>query len=319
MKSKNFDKENVVKSEQQAPKHLPQTTSHSPLRKWLREPLIHFFVLGLVVFGLHGVLEKKPEAADDPFLVEVTSADIEWFRTMWSKRMGREPTVEELRGTVNQLIGEQILSREAVSIGLDEGDMVVRRRLAQKMDFLFKDLSEITEPSDGELQAYLQEKRSTYEIQARVTFTHIYFNTDKRGEKGAAEAVRRLVEKLDASKGVPPEVSAQGDQFLLQSSYSDLALLDIRSEFGTQFAKAVGEQETQTWQGPVVSGYGLHAVYVHERSDAKLPDFSDVKEKLRADWMAEKAREITRKAYEKLRERYRVLLEGMPYDLDMSG
>jgi hypothetical protein len=152
-----------------------------------------------------------------------------------------------------------------------------------------------------------------------VTFTHVYFNTDKRGEKEAADAVRRLVEKLSASKGVSQEVSAQGDPFLLPSSYSDWALLDIRSEFGTQFAKAVGEQEPQTWQGPIASGYGLHAVYVHEHSDAKLPDFSELKETLKADWMAEKQREIARKAYEKLRERYRVLLEGMPYDLDMSG
>lgn len=85
------------------------------------------FVLGLVVFGLHAVFEPKPEAADDPFLVEVSSADIEWFRTMWTKRIGREPTVEELRGQVNQLIREQVLSREAVSIGLDVEDTVVRR------------------------------------------------------------------------------------------------------------------------------------------------------------------------------------------------
>ncbi len=185
MKIKNFDKENVGKRERQAPNHLPQATAHSPLRKWLREPLIHFFVLGLVVFGLRGVLEKQPEAADDPFLVEVSSADIEWFRTMWSKRMGREPTVRELRGQLNQLIREQVLSREAVSMGLDEGDTVVRRRLAQKMGFLLKDLSDIGEPSDGELQAYLQEKRSTYEIPPRVTFTHVYFYADKRGEEGA--------------------------------------------------------------------------------------------------------------------------------------
>ena len=118
-------------------------------RIW-KEPVIHFFVLGLVVFGLYAVMEKKPEAAADPFLVEVTSADIEWFRTMWTKRMGREPTVEEMRGMVNQMIREQVLSREAVSLGLDEGDTVVRRRLAQKMDFLFQDLSEITEPTDSE-------------------------------------------------------------------------------------------------------------------------------------------------------------------------
>lgn len=299
-------------------KSLKEAERLEAFRAW-KEPLIHFFVLGLVVFGLHAVFEPKPEAADDPFLVEVTSADIEWFRTMWSKRMGREPTVEELRGTVNQLIREQILSREAVSIGLDEGDMVVRRRLAQKMDFLFKDLSDITEPSDGELQAYLQEKHSTYEIPARVTFTHVYFNTDKRGEEGATEEVRLLVEKLNARKGIPPEVSAQGDPFLLQSVYSNKTLVEIRGEFGTHFTKTVWEQEPRKWQGPISSGYGLHAVYVNERTNAKLPDFSDVKEKLKADWMAERQREIARKVYEKLRGRYQILVEGMPYDMDMSG
>jgi hypothetical protein len=280
---------NHIKSD--SPKRKSKKTEvRRSLRIW-REPLIHFFVLGLVVFGLYAVFEKKPEAADDPFLVEVSSADIEWLRTMWSKRMGRDPTVEELRGQVNQIIREQILSREAVSMGLDEGDMVVRRRLAQKMDFLFRDLSDITEPSDGELQAYLQEKSATYEIPARMTFTHVYFK----------------------------EASVLGDPFLLPSRYSNKSLVEIRGEFGPQFAKTVWEQEPHTWQGPVVSGYGLHAVYVHERSDAKLPDLNGLKARLRADWMAERQREIARIAYEKLRMRYRVLLEGMPYDLDMGG
>jgi hypothetical protein len=286
--------------------------------KWFREPLIHFFVLGLVIFGLFSVLEEKPEPAEDPYLVEVSSADIEWFRTMWRKRMGREPTVEEMRGQVNQLIREQILSREAVSMGLDD-DIAVRRRLAQKMDFLFKDLSDITEPSDDELQAYLQEKRSTYEIPGQLTFTHVYFNTDKRGEKEAAEAVRQLVKKLNSNKGVPTDVSVMGDPFLLPSRYSDKSLVEIRGEFGHEFAETVRDQKSGTWQGPVASGYGLHAVYVHERSDAELPDFNDIKERIKEDWISEKQRELARKAYEKLRKRYQVLLEGMPYDLDIKG
>jgi hypothetical protein len=274
----------------------------------------------LAIFGLHAVLDGKPEAvADDPYLIEVTSADIDWMRTMWSKRMGREPTVQDLRGQVNQLIREQVLSREAVSMGLDEGDMVVRRRLAQKMDFLFRDLSDITEPSDSDLRAYLQEKRSVYEIPARVTFTHVYFNADKRGKEGAAEAVRLLIIRLNAKKGVPSNAPGLGDPFLLQHSYSNKTQVEIRGEFGPQFAKMVWEQEPLTWQGPIASGYGLHAVYVHEHSDAKLPAFSEIKERLKADWMAERQREIARKAYEKLRTRYRVLLEGMPYELDMSG
>lgn len=299
-------------------KNLKAAKRRGTFRKWLREPLLHFFVLGLVIFGLHSVFEPKPEVADDLFLVEVSSADIEWFRTMWSKRMGREPTVKELRGQLHQLIREQVLSREAVSMGLDEGDMVVRRRLAQKVDFLFKDLSDITEPTDNDLQAYLQEKRSTYEIPRLVSFTHIYFNTDKRGEEGAAEAARSLVERLNTSTGVPLNVAALGDPFLLQSNYSNETVAKIRGEFGPLFAKTIWKQNPRTWQGPVASGYGLHAVYVQERFDAKLPEFSDLKERLKADWMAEKVREIARQAYEKLRGRYQVLVEGMPYNLDIG-
>jgi hypothetical protein len=237
---------------------------------------------------------------------------------MWSKRMGREPTVEELRGQVNQLIREQVLSREAVSMGLDEGDMVVRRRLAQKMDFLFKDLSDIVEPQEGELRAYLQGNRDAYEIPEKVTFTHIYFNADERGKEETVEAVRRLVERLNAKEGVPPDVSGLGDPFLLQSRYSDKTFMEVRQEFGAQFAEKIWELGPLTWQGPVPSGYGLHAVYLRERSDATLPDFGDLKERLKADWMAERQRETARKAYGELRGRYRVLLEGLPYDLDME-
>ena len=233
--------------------------------------------------------------------------------------MGREPTVDELRGQVNQLIREQILSREAVSMGLDEGDAVVRRRLSQKMDFLFKDLSDIKEPTDSDLKAYLKERQSTYKTPGKVSFTHIYFNTDKRGAEGAAKAVRLLVENLNAKDDVPSNVATLGDPFLLQPSYSNKALPDIRGEFGPRFAEAIWEQETRTWQGPVASGYGMHAVYVYERFDANIPDFSHLKERLRADWMATRQREIARKAYKKLRARYRVLVEGMPYDMDMSG
>jgi len=116
-----------------SPRKEPLKSKNLNFWRFWREPLIHFFTLGLAVFGLHAALDQKPETAvDNPYLVEVSSADIEWMRIIFTKRMGREPTVQDLRGQVNQLIREQILSREAVAMGLDEGDMVVRRRLAQK-------------------------------------------------------------------------------------------------------------------------------------------------------------------------------------------
>jgi hypothetical protein len=284
-----------------------------------REPLIHFFVLGLVVFGLRGVLEQRADSAEDPFLVEVSSADIDWFRTMWRKRMGREPTVEELRGQVNQLIREEILRREAVAIGLDEGDMVVRRRLAQRMDFLFRDLSETAGPSDDELRDYLDDKRETYEIPGRISFTHVYFNPERRGDEEAAEAARALAERLNADPSAGQDTSGLGDAFLLPSSYEGQSVVRLRGEFGPRFAEAVWEQELGTWQGPVLSGYGWHTVYVHGRSEAELPEFSTLKDRLTADWLADRERELAGEVYDRLRQRYRVLVEGMPYDMDRGG
>lgn len=284
---------------------------------WLKDPLIHFFVLGLVVFGLYSVAERKKEPAENPLLVAVTSAEIEWYRTMWSKQMGRQPTIEELRGQVNQLIREQILSREAVSMGLDDGDTVVRRRLAQKMDFLFKDLSGMREPTENELRAFLKENPGNYETPGRMSFTQVYFSTDKRGDQEAVEAAEQLVERLNREKNVPKDVSALGDPFLLQPVYSNKTMSDIRREFGRVFAENAWNLALGTWQGPLRSGYGMHAVYVHERLDAALPGFDELKDALTADWMAEKQRALAGRAYEKLRRQYQVLVEGMPYDLDI--
>ena len=291
---------------------------YSPL-KWIRDPVIHFFILGLVIFGLHAMLDKDPEPVNDPLLIEVTSADIEWFRTMWTKRMGREPTVQEMRGQVNQLIREQVLSREAVSLGLDKGDTVVRRRLAQKMDFLFNDLSAIPEPTDDELRTYFRKNRSNYEIPGRMTFTHVFFNADKRGNRGATEAVGRLIDRWSAVQEGEWELQRAGDAFLLRSHYADRTAAEIRRDFGPRFAEAVWDQKTGVWQGPVISGFGLHAVYVHERIPSRNPDFDELKERLRVDWIADQQREATRKTYEQVRKRYRVLLEGMPYEMDIKS
>jgi hypothetical protein len=286
------------------------------MRNGLKEPLIHFFVLGLVVFGLHSVLEKEPERADDPYLVEVSSADLEWFRTLWKKRMGREPTLEELRGQVNQVVRETILEREAVAMGLDRGDVVVRRRLAQKMEFLFKDLSGLAAPSDEDLRKYLERNRSRYEIPARVSFVQVFFNTDKRGAEGAERAVKTFLESAEAWDGNPSAAHQLGDASMLPTRCEKCDALETQGRFGTAFAETVKTLSPGSWHGPVVSGYGLHAVYVQDRSEARLPDLDEIRQQLQSDWVSEKQRANTQRAYRELRSQYRVLLEGMPYALD---
>ena len=320
MKDKKPDKKTGVMPERPSPnhsspatRHSPPATSPSPLLKFLREPLIHFFVLGLAVIGLHAVLDRKPKAIeDDPYLVEITSADIEWMRTMFNKQMGREPTVRDLRGGVNQLIREQILSREAVAMGFDKGDIVVRRRLAQKMAFLFKDLSSMTEPAVDDLKNYYTENRSKYEIPSRITFTQVYFNIDSRGVDGAKEAAQAFIKEGDN----PSKAPTLGDATILSPDCAQCDAREIRDRFGAAFAEAVKNLTAGAWHGPVRSTYGFHAVYVHERRDARLPDFRDIIDKVRNDRMFEKQEETTRRVYGEIRSRYRVLVEGLPYDID---
>ena len=296
-------------------KKLPEANNQRFQRFW-REPLIHFFILGLSVFGLHAVLDRKPEAiVNDPYLVEVSSADIEWLRNIFTKQMGREPTVRDLRGQVNQLIREQILSREAVAMGLDEGDIVVRRRLAQKMEFLFKDLSAMTEPTEDELRKYFFENRWKYEIPPQVTFTQVYFSVENRGVKGAKQAAQALIKE----DGDPNKVSTLGDASILSPGCRQCGEKEIRNRFGTDFAEAVKNLKPGSWNGPVKSAYGFHAVYINERQDTKLPKFRDIIDRIKNDWMSAKREEYTRRVYGEIRSRYRVLVEGLPYDFDLKG
>jgi parvulin-like peptidyl-prolyl isomerase len=281
-----------------------------------REPLIHFFVLGLALFGLHAVLDRRPEAAaDDPYLVEISSADIEWMQTMFTKQMGRQPTGRDLRGRVNQLIREQVLSREAVAMGIDKGDAVVRRRLAQKMEFLFKDLAAMSEPTADELQRFFAANRQKYEIPAQVTFAQVFFSGERRGGEGAGQAVQALIDENPD----PDDMAPSGDASILPLGCSQCSQQEIANRFGTAFGQAMLSLEPGAWQGPVRSPYGYHAVYIRERREARLPSFAQVEEQVKNDWLFAKQEENTRKVYGKIRSRYRVLVEGLPYDLDAEG
>ena len=296
-------------------KKLPKTNDQKSLR-FLREPLIHFFVLGLAVFGLHVVLDRKPETiVDDPYLVEVSSADIEWMWTLFNKKMGREPTRQDLRDQVNQLIREQILSREAVAMGLDEGDIVVRRRLVQKVEFLFKDLSAVTEPTEDDLRNYYAKNRPKYEMPPQVTFSQAYFSIDSRGVDGAKQAAQALTKEGHD----PSKASTLGDASMLPPECAKCGTREIINRFGKDFAKAVKNLEPGSWYGPIRSAYGFHAVYIYARQEAILPKLENIIDRVRNDWMFENQEENARRVYGEIRSRYRVLLEGLPYDLDVKG
>jgi hypothetical protein len=281
--------------------------------RWLRNPLLHFFVLGAAIFGLHATLNMEAKSKDkNPWLVEVTSADIKWLRTTWSKRMQREPTAQELQNMIDGFIREEILYREAVAMGLEERDSIIRRRLAQKMEFMFKDLAEINPPTDLELQNYLAEHSEKYIIPARVSYTHVYFNVERRGEKAEMD-IKKVLEELKAGNRKTSEALRLGDPFLLRSYYPMQSLDETAREFGKLFAQGLSPLSAGQWHGPLESAYGIHLVYIYEKVDSRSPNLEEVREKVQIDLLSARKREMNQKAYHAIRSRYKLLVEGLPY------
>ena len=285
-------------------------------RSLFKEPLIYFFLLGIVVFGLHAYLNTASND-NDRFQVEITSSDVDWLRTRWTKQMSREPTDRELQGLIDSLIREEILYREAVAMGLDEKDSVIRRRLSQKMDFLFKDLADLQQPTDEQLNDYFLENQERYRIDAEFSFTHVFFSADKRPQTADADAAA-VLDQFRTENITLDEAASFGDSIMLPMSYERKSSDQIAKILGNQFSQSIQSLETNQWAGPIQSSYGWHLVYIHEQKDSTLPDFEQVRSKIQTDYLAEHRTAINQQAYDKIASRYFIFVENLPYELQRN-
>jgi len=275
--------------------------------KLLREPLLHFLFIGAAIYLLYGAFaEPVPEETDKTIVV--SAGEIEWMQTAWQKRWNRPPTAAEFDGLMQQYIKETVLYREALTMGLNKHDMVIRRRLAQKLEFLAKDLVALTPPTDEELQTYFDTHQDRYQEPARYTFTQVFIDPDKRGDATLddAEAIKTtLIAQGDAIENA----GALGDDFMLQNYYPEKEQAEIQKLFGSGFAESLIELSPGQWHGPVLSGYGTHLVYVSNVTEPPPPVFAEVRERVVQDWTTEKGEELNEKFYANLRDRYTVVIE----------
>jgi parvulin-like peptidyl-prolyl isomerase len=194
-------------------------------------------------------------------------------------------------------------------MGLDKDDTVTRRRMAQRLEFLTSDLVRLAEPAEGELEQYLQDNIAQFQSPDQITFIQVFFNPDQRDETTLDDAARVLAQ-LQAA-GVPDPVRLEaGDSLMLQSYYQSVSELEVRKQLGGGFASAVMELEPGTWHGPVLSGYGVHLVYVFERLEAPPPDFTEVRPLVLQAWQAEQIRSFNEKFYDGLKSRYEIVIEN---------
>src|SRR5687767_12866405 len=235
------------------------------MKPLLKDPLLHFLLLGAALFAVAAWRTDRRAAPDalEPHRIEVSAATIDGLRATWQRQYHRAPGVDELRGLVNDHVREQVLYREALALGLDRNDGIVRRRLAQKMEFLSADIMEPAAPDDAQLQRYFDQHADRYAQPARLSFRHVYFSHAKRGP-GAADDARGALVAL-AQPGASDE--AFGDAFVGEFEFSDRSDREIGNTFGKEFASDVATLPVGQWAGPVTSTYGVHLVRVSARGE----------------------------------------------------
>ena len=275
--------------------------------KLFREPLFHFLILGAVIFVAHGAITRHQ--TDKPGEIVVTQGAVENLVTGFTRTWQRPPTEDELRGLVSDYIREEAAYREALALGLDRDDMIVRRRLQQKLEFLSDDLATRVQPSDADLQSFLQAHKATFQSEPLLSFRQIYFNPQLHGvnlHRDVARVLHRL--RTTGSHKSEIEIDA-GDPFLLQQNFDNVPPAELKNTFGEKFASAISALPVGSWQGPIDSGYGAHLVYVAKSTPSRLPDLVEVREQVRRDYLDARRREATDKFYSALLHRYNVRIE----------
>jgi hypothetical protein len=276
--------------------------------KLLRDTLSVFLLIGGGIFLLYAKLNPE-EASEETNRIEVTSDIQNMLISEWSARWNRPPTPEEFKGLLDSHVREELLFREATKLGLDQSDTIIRRRLAQKMEFLTADIADLEEVSDESLQTFYEENAEDYQIPTELGFRQIFFSTDER-EDAAADAKALLPSLNDGSLSFDDAVE-QSDRTLLSPEFSTSELPLIGRQFGTEFIDAIGEQQPGEWFGPVKSGYGIHLVKILERKEGHLPELDTIREDVLNDYRYEQREKINEQMQESLLEQYDVVIDEL--------
>jgi peptidyl-prolyl cis-trans isomerase C len=275
-------------------------------RGLLREPLLYFLLTGALIFAAYELLNPPTNRTDQANRIVLTENDLRQLVVQWLAQGRPPPTRDEMRALVEDRVSEEILFREAVALGLDKDDEIIKRRLAQKMNFLAEDIAALQEPGDAELRAWFAQNSSRFALPPRASFHHLYFSSD-RGS-GAQNAAATALLRIAGKSADPPAVAAAADPFMFQDYYAERTPDQISREFGPDFAKAVFRLKPGAWKGPIQSGYGWHLVFVDAIEPSRAPPFEEVEPDVKSAWLDQKQAEIKRTAFEAMRARYTVVV-----------
>jgi len=275
------------------------------MKRLIREPFLHFLLLGALIFIAHRFLSKRID--DGPGRIVITQGQIRSMVIGFSRTWQRPPTREELEGLIRDRVREEVYSREAIAMGFDRDDPIIRRRLQQKLAFVTDDVAAVAEPTNAELADYLKTHAASFGVDRRVTFSQVYLDPNKRGEHLAGDANQLLAQLRQQGRGA--DLSSLGDPFLLEHRFLATPDTEIAKQFGEKFVTKLGDVPVGQWFGPVESGYGMHLVFVEERTAGRLPELAEVRDAVSRDWTNERRLELNEKFFQGLLKHYEIVVE----------
>lgn len=269
-------------------------------RSLWRQPLLHFLLAGAAIFALNAV-RGTPDSATSNRIV-VTVAQVERIAGLWQRTWGRAPSEAELQALVRDHIREEVYYREALKLGLDVNDTVIRRRLRQKMEFLTTDDVAAAAPDDTALQAFYEQNAERYRKSPVFDFTQVYFSLEDAADVRTRQALAAL------RRGASPDDF--GDSIGLPRTMGRANEADIARTFGSAFYQALNALQPDAWSGPVASGFGQHLVKVTNKEAAHVPALDAIRTDVTNDWLAEQSAAARDKVYAVLRAGYEVEIEA---------
>lgn len=278
------------------------------VRTILREPLLHFLAIGAALFAAYAVVGRGADSPQNESArtVRITANDIDWLRQSWMRQFNQPPDEEQLRGLVADHLREELLGREARELGLDEDDIVVRRRLAQKMSFLLDDTAALAAPVESELFEFYQAHADLFRTLTRLDLVQVYFSRDKRGPQAESDA-RAALEALRSSES--PDPTEFGDSTLLPSRLSNVDEAALAAQFGQAFAQTVINCEPNLWTGPTESEFGWHLFLVQNKEEGRLRDFADARGEIEEEWRRGKQKSLSDEYMAALLKKYDVVVD----------
>tara|TARA_Y100000588_G_scaffold392457_1_gene504512 strand:+ start:1176 stop:2039 length:864 start_codon:yes stop_codon:yes gene_type:complete len=271
-------------------------------RRLVHEPLTQFLVAGVVLFALSVWFDDAFDRGR--YRIDVTQEKITQLQDTWTKQRGEPPTEDELDRLVEDHIREEVLYREALASGLDQGDTIVRRRLVQKVEFLAQNLALALEPSELELQSYFDRHYERYLVPDQIAFGHVYF---RQGDDAMRKAEDTL-ETLIANHVSVVEAVSLGDRFMLQQEYPLQTEREIQDLFGRSFVKGLADLPLRRWKGPIHSSYGLHVVQILQKVPSYIPELSQIRGQVLLDLNEERLRSASDEYYQDLRGKFDITI-----------